>query len=60
MRIRNYELVLMGPNRNIVVYDLLLNAEIIRTQNNIRSPAFIQSNFINYDGNDLMVTLNEN
>lgn len=51
---------MMGPNRNIVVYDLMLNTEIVRTQYSNKSPPFINCNFLNHDGNQLIVTLHEN
>ena len=60
MRIRNNDLILMGPSRNIVVLDLILNTVVLKTQYQNKCPPFTHCTFINYEGSELMLTLNEN
>lgn len=46
MRINNNELYLFGPCRNVTVFDLMLNVEIIRTEYIKKCGAFAEAQFV--------------
>lgn len=58
MRTNNCELYLFGPCRNIVVFDLMLNTEIIRTEYIKKCGAFVEAQFTSLGDSEYMVTLN--
>jgi hypothetical protein len=46
MKINNSELYLFGQCRNIIVFDLMLNTEIIRTEYIKKCGPFIEAHFL--------------
>lgn len=60
MMTHNHDLIMFGPRRNIVVFDVILNAEIIRTQYQAKSPAFTHSCIVYIDGTEFLITLCQN
>lgn len=60
MRANGSELYLFGSCRNVVVLDLMLNVEIMRTQFNKMCPDFLEAVFVKGGDESVMVTLSEN
>ena len=51
---------MFGPSKNIVIFDLMLNTELIRTEYAKKCGNFLEAQFITINDTDYMISLNEN